>query len=102
MFLKSFKLLVCIVLVCQANSALQAQQRVSSAGQVMVSFTPGGGSFPLVTTENAAQLYVESTNPAGVKRTIEDFNKDVARVSGKQLKTTTALQGKQAGESREA
>jgi len=94
MFLKSFKLLVCIVLVCQANTALHAQQRGSSAGQVMVSFTPGGGSFPLVTTENAAQLYVESTNPAGVKRTIEDFNKDVARVSGKQLKTTTALQGK--------
>lgn len=95
MFLKSVKFLVCIVLVCQVNTALNAQTLGSRAGKNMVSFAAGEGNFPLVAKGGAAQIYVESATSAGVKRTLGDFIKDVARVSGQTLKTTAKLQGKQ-------
>ena len=96
--MKSFKFLhpaVWIMLIFYGYKPLFAQAPSIKAGQNMVSFEAGAGYFPLVTNSSAAELYMEPTQDAGVTRTVEDFRKDVARVTGKTLKTTGKLQGKQ-------
>lgn len=94
MILKSVKILVCILLFCHAGKSVLAQTALSTASGNMVAFTAGTGSFPLVTSGSAAQIYTEPTTSAGVKRTLGDFIKDIARVSGRTLQTTSKLEGK--------
>lgn len=105
MFLKSTKLLAVILFISQLPVSVFAQTQGAKVKVVtqpqsaktkanMVSFEAGAGSFPLVTAETMADIYVETTAPQGINRTIEDFKKDIALVSGKTATTTNKLQGK--------
>lgn len=94
MFLKSIKFLMCSILMVHLHTAVLAQAQSTKAKANMVSFEAGTGYFPLVTSETISEIYVETAAEAGIKRTIEDFKKDIALVSGQTAKTTTKLQGK--------
>lgn len=92
--LKFFRASVCMLLAAVLHTTVSAQVSNLTANQQMVSFEPGSRHFPLINGNEMAQLYVEEAENAGVKRTLEDFRKDVALVSGRTLKTTNKLQGK--------
>lgn len=99
MSLNSVRNIFCLLFILQLQAPLFAQVKTISpktdrANAGMVSFKGRSGDFPLAATGSAATFYVEPTLEPGVKRTVEDFKKDIGLVSGLRPKSTATLQGK--------
>jgi hypothetical protein len=95
----SIKNILCLLFIAQLQATVFAQVKgrqkgVNNSKPGLVSFQGNTSDFPLVAAGSPATFYVEAKVEEGVKRTIKDFKKDVALVSGTAPASTDRLQGK--------